>query len=288
MQIMDGKKTAHLIQEKIKTKVEILKKEKAITPCLYVILIGDDPASQIYVKKKAKACVQAGMGSQILNFSKDVSIEEIQKTIYSLNEDSNVHGILVQLPLPSSLDKERVLSFISPQKDVDGLTVKNIGQLWSSSENRIKPCTPHGIICLLEHYQIPLRGKSAVIVGRSAIVGLPTACLLLEKNVTVTVCHSHTQTLEKYTQQADIVISACGRHHLLKKKHFKKGAVVVDVGIHRIEKEGRFVIEGDVCPDQLEGFIGYLSPVPGGVGPMTIAMLLENTYQLALNQTNQS
>ena len=287
MKIMDGKKTANFIQEKIKTKVEALKKEKSVKPCLYVILIGDDSASQIYVKKKAQMCKQAGMESQILSFSNNVSIEDIQKKIDSLNKDSKVHGILVQLPLPPSLDKERVLSFISPKKDVDGLTVENIGCLWSSSENQIRPCTPHGIIRLLEHYQIPLRGKSAVIVGRSSIVGLPTACLLLEKNVTVTVCHSHTQDLEKYTQQADIVVSACGQHHLLKKKHFKKGAIVIDVGIHRIEKEGRFFIEGDVCPDQLEGFIEYLSPVPGGVGPMTIAMLLENTYQLALNQTNQ-
>ena len=281
MNILDGVKTAQIIREQISSKIQKLKTKTNITPSLSVILIGDDPASEVYVKHKISACKKAGIKSQVLKLEKNISPNDLKTHINRLKDDPKIHGILVQLPLPDHLNTYNVLSWLPPEKDVDGLTTQNIGLLWSGKA-KVRPCTPLGIIRLLEHYQIPIEGQSAVVVGRSQIVGLPMARLLLEKNASVTVCHSKTRRLIEHTLNADIVVAACGRRHELNYRHFKKGAVVVDVGIHRTLKNGKTILEGDVCPDELEKTIAWLAPVPGGVGPMTIAMLIENTYQLAL------
>ena len=277
IQKLDGKLLASLIQKQLKNQVSALIKSTGAVPCLSVVLIGNDPASQVYVRKKAQMCEKTGIQAQVFHLPKDTSLDTVKQKIESLNQDPAVHGILVQLPLP--FDQNQVLSFIDPKKDVDGLTPENTGRLWSGYP-RVAPCTPYGIIQLLEHYKIPIEGRHVVIVGRSSIVGRPAAQLFLNKNATVTVCHSKTKPLEFYTKTADIVIAACGKCHLLNKSHFKKGAVVVDVGIHQVKKDGKTYLAGDVCPDHLEDHIAWLSPVPGGVGPMTIASLLENTVTL--------
>ena len=279
MEKMKGKEVAQTLKDQVKTEVQGLKKQ-GIHPSLCVLLAGDDLASEVYVKHKMKACNEAGIHSQLLKFPKNVPSEELIKTLDSLNQDEKVHGVLVQMPLPAHLDPKMILSFLSPKKDVDALTAESVGALWSSS-SFLSPCTPQGIIRMLEYYKIPLEARHAVVVGRSLIVGLPMVQLLLKKNATVTVCHSKTSSLGEHTKRADLVIAACGKHHLLKAQDFKKGAVVIDVGIHRISKEGKTVLEGDVCPKGLEDVLSYFSPVPGGVGPMTIACLLQNTLQLA-------
>ncbi|MDE0151167.1 MAG: bifunctional methylenetetrahydrofolate dehydrogenase/methenyltetrahydrofolate cyclohydrolase [Bdellovibrionales bacterium] len=279
MKKMDGKLVAQTLKDHVKKDVQSLKKQ-GIHPSLCVVLAGDDPASKVYVKRKMMACDEVGIHSKLLKFPKDVPQEELIQTLESLNQDPLVHGILVQLPLPGHLDQKTVLSYLSPKKDVDVLTTKNVGALWSSSAN-IQPCTPKGIITMLEHYKIPLEGRHVVVLGRSLIVGRPMVQLLLEKNATVTICHSKTTNLKEHTKRAEVVVVACGKHHLLKAQDFKKGAVVIDVGMHRISKEGKTVLEGDVCPEGLENVLSYFSPVPGGVGPMTISSLLHNTVQLA-------
>ncbi len=278
---MDGKIVAQTLKDQVTQEVQGLKKQ-GIHPSLCVLLAGDNPASEIYVKRKMMACDEVGIRSKLLKFPKDVPQEELEQTLDSLNQDEQVHGILVQLPLPKHLDQKTVLSYLSSKKDVDALTTESVGALWSSSSLvHPCPCTPKGIMAMLEYYQIPLEGRHVVVVGRSLIVGLPMVQLLLKKNATVTVCHSKTPSLKEHTKMADVVIAACGKHHLLKAQDFKKGAVVIDVGIHRISKEGKTILQGDVCPDGLENVLDYFSPVPGGVGPMTIAVLLQNTVQLA-------
>ena len=278
MKRMDGKLVAQTLQDQVKKKVQGLKKQ-GIHPSLCVLLAGDDPASEVYVKRKMMACDEVGIRSKLLKFPTDVPQEKLEQTLDSLNKDTHVHGILVQLPLPEHLDQKTVLSYLSPKKDVDSLTTESVGALWSSS-SVVHPCTPKGIMTMLEYYQIPLEGRHVVVVGRSLIVGLPMVQLMLKKNATVTVCHSKTTDLKKHTKIADVVIAACGKHHLLKAQDFKKGSVVIDVGIHRISKEDKTILQGDVCPDGLENVLDYFSPVPGGVGPMTIAVLLQNTVQL--------
>ena len=284
MKKMDGKLVAKSAKENMEKEVQSLKKQ-GIHPSLSVVLVGDDPASKVYVKRKMMACDEVGIRSNLLKFPKNIAQEELLKTLDSLNQDSLVHGVLVQLPLPDHLDQKTILSSLSPKKDVDVLTEKNIGSLCSSSAN-IKPCTPQGIITMLEYYKIPLEGRHIVVVGRSLIVGRPLLQLLLEKNATVTVCHSKTLNLKEHTKRGDVVIVACGKHHLLKAQDFKKDAVVIDVGMHRILKEGKTVLEGDVCPEGLEDVLSYFSPVPGGVGPMTISSLLQNTIALARSFKN--
>lgn len=286
MKKMDGKKVAQILTHKIASQISSLKEKTHISPCLAVVLIGNDPASQVYVKNKIIKCKKVGIKSKLLKLQKNISKDELKKNIEYLNQNTSIHAMLIQLPLPSHLNKSEILSWIAPAKDVDGLTVESVGRLWSSITN-IYPCTPHGIVRLLEHYKITLQGKNVVVVGRSQIVGLPTAQLLLQKGATVTICHSKTRNLEDYTKTADIVVVACGLHHYLKVHHFKKGAVVIDVGIHRINKNGKIILEGDVCPKNLDQVIDWLSPVPGGVGPMTIALLLENTYKLTLQQLSK-
>ena len=271
MKLLDGKLLSQKIFEELSLKARELKKTRALVPGLAVLLIGDNPASEIYVKNKIKACQKVGFYSVLKKIPPDIS--KIKKLLDELNGQNNIHGILVQLPLPPSLDKEEILSWIDPKKDVDGLTLKNKALLWSGSP-RIVPCTPKGIISLLKHYDIPIKGQRAVIVGRSQIVGLPLLNQLLAEQATVTVCHSQTRNLSEICRQADIVVACTGKKGLLGKEDFKPGAVVVDVGIHR---EGKKLC-GDVRKEGLKDHLSALSPVPGGVGPMTIASLLENTF----------
>ena len=281
MKKMDGKLVAQSLRDQVRKDVQNLKKQ-GIHPSLCVILAGDNSASEVYVKHKMMACDEVGIHSKLLKFPDNVSQEKLIQTLDSLNQDEQVHGVLVQLPLPKHIDSKTVLACLSPEKDVDALTTESVGALWSSSAV-VSPCTPTGIMAMLGYYDIPLEGRHVVVVGRSLIVGRPMVQLLLEKNATVTVCHSKTNNLREHTKTADVVIAACGKHHLLKAQDFKKGSVVIDVGIHRISKEGKTILEGDVCPEGLENILDYFSPVPGGVGPMTIAILLQNTVQLACN-----
>ena len=271
---LDGKLLSEKIFDDLSNEIQSLK--KTFTPCLAVCLVGDDPASFVYVRNKIKACERAGISSVKKHFPAGISKEELKKELEKLNQDSLIHGILVQLPLPQQLSPAEVLSWIDPKKDVDGLTLQNKALLWSGKAEII-PCTPKGILSLLNYYKIPLQGQKAVVIGRSQIVGLPLFAQLLSKNATVTLCHSQTQNLSDICKQADLVFACAGKKHLLSKKDFKKDAVVVDVGIHREDKK----LYGDVNPEGLENHLSALTPVPGGVGPMTIASLLENTLLLA-------
>lgn len=262
-------------------------KTSGIIPKLAAILIGDNPASQIYVNSKAKFFAKNGCDSQTFKFDSNVSQSKILNCINNLNNDESIHGILVQLPLPEQFDNEKVLSAISINKDVDGFHPYNVGKLFSGDPNFI-PCTPHGIIKILDFYNIETSGKNCVVIGRSNIVGKPMFALLSQKfdkgNSTVTMCHSRTKDLKSYTANADIIISAIGVPNFLSSEMIKKGVVVIDVGINRIDdktvKKG-YRIVGDVDLDSMIDKVSYITPVPGGVGPMTIAMLLYNTVMSA-------
>ena len=276
MKILDGKVLSAKIFKSIFDEVQGLKKNYSLTPGLAVCLVGDDPASAVYVKNKIKACEKAGFYSLLKKLDGFISKESLKKEILVLNADKNIHGVLVQLPLPKSFCEKEVLSWIDPKKDVDALTLENKALLWQGKP-RVIPCTPKGIISLLKYYEIPIKGKTAVVVGRSQIVGLPIFQQLLSQDATVTVGHSQTKNLSEVCRLADLVIACAGVKGLLSKKDFKKGAVVVDVGIHR--ENGKLC--GDVNTEDLEDHLLALSPVPGGVGPMTIASLLENGLSLA-------
>ncbi len=277
---LDGKLLSHSLIENLKSRVLNFQKKYSTVPGLAVVLVGDDSASRVYVRQKLKQCSNVGFHSVLKEFPSDVRAHDLKKQIKEFNEDPKFHGILVQLPLPSSLKEEEVLSWLDPKKDVDGLTLENKALLWSNRP-RVIPCTPLGIIRLLKHYKISIEGQKALVVGRSQIVGLPMAQQLLFHQATVTICHSKTKNLKQECSQADIVIACAGKKALLNKDYFKKDAVVVDVGIHRVVKNSKTYLVGDVQPDGLENHLKALSPVPGGVGPMTIAMLLENTLHLS-------
>lgn len=250
--------------------------EKGVTPHLAVILVGENAASQVYVRNKENACIHAGIRSTIIRLPEVCTQEELENAVLSLNEDESVHGILVQLPLPKGLDEARVLALIDPDKDVDGFHAMNSGRLMNGQPSFV-PCTPLGVMKLLEAYQIPTRGKHAVIIGRSNIVGKPMAMLLLAADATVTICHSKTANLAEITRQADILVAAVGKPNFVTGDMIKQGAAVVDVGINRVD-DG---LVGDVHAEQAEKVASYLTPVPGGVGQMTIAMLLSNTLDAA-------
>ncbi|MGI6604735.1 MAG: bifunctional methylenetetrahydrofolate dehydrogenase/methenyltetrahydrofolate cyclohydrolase FolD [Firmicutes bacterium] len=273
--ILDGKLVAAEVREAVKAGVERLK-EKGVVPGLAVVLVGHDPASQIYVRQKEKACAAVGIASFSYSLPADVSEEELLTLVRRLNFDPKVHGILVQLPLPEHLDPLRVITAIDPTKDVDGFHPLNIGYL-SSGLEAPEPCTPKGIIHLLDRYGIEIAGKRAVVVGRSGIVGRPVAQLLLARDATVTVCHSKTVDIAAVTRMADILVVAVGRPRFITADMVKPEAVVVDVGINRLP-EG---LVGDVDYEGVHEVASYLTPVPGGVGPLTIAMLLVNTLELA-------
>lgn len=278
---LDGSHVAKIRQARLAAEIDAFKTRTGVAPGLAVVLVGENPASQIYVRNKSRTCESLGMKSLRFDLPMATPEAELIAKIDSLNRDPSVHGILVQLPLPKHIREERVLESIAPRKDPDGLTYENMGLLWAGRA-RVAPCTPQGVMAILEHYQISPKGMRAVVVGRSNIVGKPMAQLLLDANATVTICHSQTPDLRTYTRAADLVVVAAGRTRFLGRDDFKKGAVVVDVGIHR-PSDGEF--KGKVCGDvrfeELEGWAEAATPVPGGVGPMTIQMLMENTLRLA-------
>jgi methylenetetrahydrofolate dehydrogenase (NADP+) / methenyltetrahydrofolate cyclohydrolase len=279
MIILDGKLVSQSRREKLRPRVEEFQRLNGRAPHLVVVLVGDLTASQVYVRNKEKACEALGIKSTRIDLAGSISQVELMKCIDQLNEDSGVDGVLVQLPLPGSLNPDEVLMRLRPDKDADGLTYASLGLLWGG-RGQIAPCTPKGVMSILEHYKIPVAGKRAVVVGRSNIVGKPMAHLLTEANATVTLCHSRTPSTRDYTLEADIVVVAAGKRHLLGKEDFKSGAVIIDVGMHGTGA-GTSGLAGDVRFSELENWAYAATPVPGGVGPMTITTLLENTVTLA-------
>jgi methylenetetrahydrofolate dehydrogenase (NADP+)/methenyltetrahydrofolate cyclohydrolase len=281
MKLIDGKLFAQNLRADIAKRVAELKEKKKITPGLAVILVGNDPASEVYVRNKNKQTMEAGMKSFEFNLPAETSEEELLKRIFELNNNPEVHGILVQLPLPEHINEDAVINAISPAKDVDGFTILNVGKLAIGGDAFI-PCTPLGCLMLLKDSVGDLRGKHAVVIGRSNIVGKPMAALLLKESCTVTIAHSKTRDLPEVVRTADIVVAAVGKPNMVKGEWLKKGAVVIDVGINRItQPDGKTKLVGDVDFASCEGIASAITPVPGGVGPMTIACLLENTLQAA-------
>lgn len=299
--ILSGKEIAEDIKREVAEEVEVLKKDHGINPCLVVVRVGEDPASAVYVGNKVKTSQEIGIISEHRHLSADVSQEELLKTVEELNERGDVDGILVQLPLPKHLNEKEILEKINPEKDVDGFHPINVGKL-SQGQKALVPCTPAGVIEILKRFDIPMRGKHAVVVGRSNIVGKPMAQLLLQEDATVTICHSRTENIAAITSQADILVAAVGRANFIRAEHIKNGATVIDVGINNfsdkdkaaemfdeteivkrlntIEKRG-FTLVGDVNPKEAQEKAGNFTPVPGGVGLLTIAMLMKNTVEAA-------
>lgn len=290
-QIIDGKSIAQSIREEIKIKTEALK-TKGITPCLAVILVGSNPASVSYVTGKQKALAEVGMNDRSVRLPESTTEQELISLIQELNADKSVHGILVQLPLPQHIDEEKIILAIDPAKDVDGFHPVNIGNLVIGKKSFL-PCTSHGIIVLLKRMNIETDGKSAVVIGRSNIVGKPAALLLARKdlNATVTICHSGTKNIADITRRADILIAAAGRANIVTADMVKEGAAVIDVGVNRIpdaSKKSGFRLAGDVDFENVKEKAAFITPVPGGIGPMTIAMLMANTLEAAENTAAKS
>lgn len=280
---IDGKALAQKIQGQLAEKVEQMKTDYGIVPGLVVILVGDNPASQVYVRNKERSALTAGFKSKTVRLSDSISEEELLTVIEQYNNEPDFHGILLQLPLPAHINDKRILMAIDPKKDVDGFHPMNTGHLWNGRPQMV-PCTPAGIMEMLREYHVDLEGKQAVIIGRSNIVGKPMAQLLLDKNATVTLTHSRTRNLPEVAKQADILIVAIGRGHFVTKDFVKEGAVVIDVGMNR-DANGKLI--GDVDFDDVAPIASLITPVPGGVGPMTITMLLEQTYQAALRSVTK-
>ncbi len=297
--LLDGKATARQIRSEVATGCAELKRQSGIVPGLTVVLVGADPASRIYVRNKEKAARNAGMNSRVERLAASTSQAELLQKVHQLNTDPAVHGILVQLPLPEGINEQRVIEAVDPRKDVDGFHPENAGRLLTGLPGFV-PCTPAGIIELLKRNEIPLVGRRAVVLGRSNIVGKPMAVLLLREHCTVTVCHSRTVELARVAATADILVAAIGRRALVTGEFIKTGAAVIDVGIHRVEDEATArelfgddesrlmavrdkgsTLVGDVHPLDAREKAGWLTPVPGGVGPLTIAMLLRNTLDAA-------
>ena len=278
MALIDGKALAAKMQGKLAEKTAQLKEEKGIVPGLVVILVGEDPASQVYVRNKERSALAAGFKSQVVRLAESTTEEELLALIETYNQDADWHGILVQLPLPDHIDEEKVLFAISPEKDVDGFHPTNMGKLWSGHAVMV-PSTPAGIMEMFKEYQVDLAGKKAVVIGRSNIVGKPMAQLLMDAHATVTIAHSRTKNLAELARQADILVVAIGRGHFVTKEFVKEGAVVIDVGMNR-DENGKLI--GDLKFDEVAPVASLITPVPGGVGPMTITMLMEQTYEAAL------
>lgn len=276
--IINGKEIGQEIRKSVAERVAQLK-EKGVTPGLAVILVGDNPASQTYVRNKQKSCEAIGIFSELVKLPQEVTEQELLEQIRSLNNRNDIHGILVQLPLPKHIDEDKVIATISPEKDVDGFSPVSVGKMMLGQDTYL-PCTPFGVMKLLEYSGIDVAGKHAVVVGRSHIVGKPMGQLLLQKDATVTYTHSKTPDLPSITKQADIIVAAVGRPNFITKEHVKPGAVVIDVGINRDENNK---LIGDVNFAEVEPIASHITPVPGGVGPMTITMLLYNTVQSAEN-----
>ena len=275
--IIDGKAISAQIRQEISEEVAKMKAEQGIVPGLAVIIVGQDPASQVYVRNKAKDCEETGINSFVHALPENTTEEELLALVHKLNDDDSVHGIIVQLPLPKHLDEEKILLRINPEKDVDAFHPVNVGRIMIGNFSFL-PCTPAGVMELLHHENVKISGKNAVVVGRSNIVGKPMALLLLAENATVTVCHSRTENLREHTKNADILVSAVGKAKFITADMVKKGAVVIDVGMNRGE-DGKLC--GDVDFVEVEKKASLITPVPGGVGPMTIAMLLANTIASA-------
>lgn len=290
MQILDGKIVAQSVKDELKQQTEVLKKSGKKTPHLAAILIGNNGASETYVASKVKTCEEIGYNSTLIRFDADVTENVLLQKIQELNDDADVHGILVQLPLPKQVSEEKVINTIVPEKDVDGFHPSNIGKMVQGQPAYI-PATPYGILLLLEYYKIETKGKHAVVIGRSNIVGRPMSILLSQNsgtgNCTVTLCHSHTKNLKEICLQADIIVAALGKPEFLTADMVKEGAVVIDVGITRVEdntKKKGYAIKGDVHFESVAPKCSYITPVPGGVGAMTIAALMKNTWQAAINK----
>lgn len=278
MILLNGKEVAASIKQELKNKIEHLD----FKPCLAVVLVGDNQASQVYVRNKEKACLEIGFESRIYSFSDKTSEAELVGFIEYLNQDSNIHGILVQLPLPKHINETKVINSINPEKDVDCFSPINVGKMLIGNTN-LYPCTPAGIVEILHYYNINPEGKNCVVVGRSNIVGKPMALLLLKENGTVTICHSKTSDLKKICKEADILVAAIGKAKFLNSEYIKEGAVVIDVGMNR-DENGKLC--GDVDFEDVKDLVYAITPVPGGVGPMTIAMLMKNTYTAFMEATN--
>jgi len=276
--IIDGKEIARVTRMEIAEKVLKLKDE-GITPGLAVIIVGNNQASKLYVKNKEKACKELGMNSFMIEYPESLTQKELLDKISELNQDNTVHGILVQLPLPSHIEEKKIIEAITPSKDVDGFHPISIGRMMTGQDT-FYPCTPYGIMVMLKQMDIEPAGKHVVIVGRSNIVGKPAGQLFLNENATVTYCHSRTKDLKQFTRQADIIVSAVGKANFITADHVSEGAVVIDVGMNR-DENGKLC--GDVSFDEVKEKAGYITPVPGGVGPMTITMLMYNTMKAARN-----
>ena len=275
--LIDGKLVSAHVKETVKNEVAAFVDKTGVTPALAVVVVGNDPASAVYVRNKHKACLEVGITSYQIEYPAETTEEELLAKIDELNADANVNGILVQLPLPKHINEDNVINRISPLKDVDAFHPENVGKIMIGKYTFL-PCTPAGIVELLKHYNVEVEGKKCVVVGRSNIVGKPMSLLLLERNGTVTVCHSRTENLKEETRAADILVVAIGKAEFLKADMVKPGAVVIDVGINR-NAEGKLV--GDVEYSSVSEVASYITPVPGGVGPMTITMLLKNTLTAA-------
>ncbi|HEM6309098.1 TPA: bifunctional methylenetetrahydrofolate dehydrogenase/methenyltetrahydrofolate cyclohydrolase [Streptococcus suis] len=275
MTVIDGKALAVKMQAALAEKTARLKAEEGLVPGLVVILVGEDPASQVYVRNKERSALAAGFKSEVVRVPASISEEELLELIDGYNQDDAWHGILVQLPLPAHISEEKVLLAIDPDKDVDGFHPTNMGKFWSGHPVMI-PSTPAGIMEMFKEYQIDLEGKTTLVIGRSNIVGKPMAQLLLDANATVTIAHSRTKNLAELARQADILVVAIGRGHFVTKEFVKPGAVVIDVGMNR-DENGKLI--GDVKYDEVAEVASHITPVPGGVGPMTITMLMEQTFE---------
>lgn len=282
-QLIDGKALSIQVLQQVASDVELLKVESGIVPTLAVVLVGEDPASQVYVRNKMKRAREVGIGSREHRLDADITQNELELLIDALNNDADVHGILVQLPLPAHFNEDAVIASIHPDKDVDGFHPLNVGAL-AAGRDTLVPCTPQGCMIMLNQIHPDLSGKHAVVIGRSNIVGKPMAMLLLQANCTVTIVHSHTQDIESLCRNADIVIAAVGRRELVDADWIKPGATVIDVGINAIEIDGKRKLIGDVAFEAVAGVAGAITPVPGGVGPMTIACLLLNTTRAVKRQ----
>jgi len=288
--ILDGKATAKALRQEIAGRVAIFRQKSGIQPCLAAVLVGDDPASQVYVRNKERACHEVGMVSRLIRMPVTTTQDELLQQITGLNQDAAVSGILVQLPLPAGLDSQRILDSILPLKDVDAFHPENVGLL-VQDRPRFLPCTPHGVLQILKAYDISTQGKHVVVIGRSEIVGKPMAMLLVQKNgplgakyanATVTIGHSRSQELAQHIRQADIVVAAVGQPKMITGDMIKPGAVVIDVGINRIQTG----LVGDVDYESAFPIASAITPVPGGIGPLTVAMLLDNTLKAAILQSN--
>ncbi|HEL1702365.1 TPA: bifunctional methylenetetrahydrofolate dehydrogenase/methenyltetrahydrofolate cyclohydrolase [Streptococcus suis] len=275
MTVIDGKALGVKLQAALAEKTARLKEEKGLVPGLVVILVGENPASQVYVRNKERSALAAGFKSEVVRVPDTITESDLLDLIERYNQDDEWHGILVQLPLPAHISEEKVLLAIDPDKDVDGFHPTNMGKFWSGHPVMI-PSTPAGIMEMFKEYQIELEGKSALVIGRSNIVGKPMAQLLLDANATVTIAHSRTKNLPELARQADILVVAIGSGHFVTKEFVKPGAVVIDVGMNR-DENGKLI--GDVKYDEVSEVASYITPVPGGVGPMTITMLMEQTYE---------